>query len=183
MLARGSCRNCRRDYRSVKDHELKIYRRNDGKWCSRCSCCNAEQPYTRKDHAKQSELSDWQCKQCVAMAKGFSSNRPVGDKGRLFNKYMKSARKRGISWNLSFDQMFASYTGYCALTGWEISIDWTCQTASLDRIDSSKGYTQDNVQWVHSMVNMCKNKYDQDDFLRMCMAITVNVSKIAEAIE
>lgn len=30
--------------------------------------------------------------------------------------------------------------------------------ASLDRIDSSKGYTQDNIQWVISPINLMKNK-------------------------
>jgi hypothetical protein len=49
------------------------------------------------------------------------------------------------------------------------------QTASLDRIDSSKGYEIDNIQWVHVMVNMCKNKYPQDKFVEMCKAIASKV--------
>lgn len=30
------------------------------------------------------------------------------------------------------------------------------QTASLDRIDSSKGYTIDNVWWIHKQLNWMK---------------------------
>lgn len=48
-------------------------------------------------------------------------------------------------------------------------------TASFDRIDSSEGYTQGNVQWVHTMVNMCKNKYPQVDFIQMCKAVADKV--------
>lgn len=48
------------------------------------------------------------------------------------------------------------------------------QTASLDRIDSSKGYVEGNVQWVHKDVNMMKGIFDQDYFIQMCGRITQN---------
>ena len=69
----------------------------------------------------------------------------------------------------------SSYNGFCALTGWEIDMSYSNDTASLDRIESSKGYTKGNIQWVHSMVNMCKNKYSQDKFIEMCQAIADKV--------
>lgn len=171
MLNRESCRYCQKDYRTTKNADLKIYRNEDSKWCSKCSGCGKEQAYTRMDHAKQSELRDWQCKTCVSAARGYQDNKPVGDRNRLFNKFSKSARSRGIDWQLSVDDMFAGFDGKCALSGWEISIDYLCQTASLDRIDSTKPYTPFNIQWVHTMVNMCKNKYDQRKFIEMCKAI------------
>lgn len=171
MLDRESCRHCKKDYRTVKNVDLNIYRNSEGKWCSTCSGCGKEQPYTRMDHAKQSELRDWQCKSCVAQAKGFENNKPVGDRKRTFNKFIKSATSRGITWKLSIDEMFSCFSGKCALTGWDISIEYLCQTASLDRIDSSKPYEIGNIQWVHSMVNMCKNKYDQNKFIEMCNAV------------
>lgn len=59
--------------------------------------------------------------------------------------------------------------GKCALTGWNISI--IENTASPDRIDSSKGYVKDNIQWVHKNVNISKNMFDQDHFITMCHAI------------
>ena len=45
------------------------------------------------------------------------------------------------------------------------------QTASLDRIDSTKDYTLDNVQWVHKDVNRMKNIYDEEYFINMCVNI------------
>lgn len=44
-------------------------------------------------------------------------------------------------------------------------------TASLDRIVSTKGYVEGNVQWVCKMVNIMKNVYDQEDFINMCKKI------------
>lgn len=171
MLAKGVCRHCKVHYSHVVG-SVPIYRNAEGKWCSVCSGCGVEQGYTRKDHAKQSQLSDWQCKKCVAKAKGFSGNMPVGDEMRLYNKFRKSANSRGVLWDLSFTDFVGCYTGECALTGWELSMIYSDCTASFDRIDSSKPYELGNIQWVHTMVNMCKNKYGQDKFIKMCKAIS-----------
>jgi hypothetical protein len=44
-------------------------------------------------------------------------------------------------------------------------------TASIDRIDSSKGYEEGNIQWVHKHVNFMKRTYSQDYFIDMCKKI------------
>lgn len=43
--------------------------------------------------------------------------------------------------------------------------------ASLDRIDSSKGYTIDNVQWVHKDINKMKWNINQPEFLWLCDSV------------
>lgn len=174
MLGRGRCRYCKRDYRAVPKNTA-VYKNTDGKWCSTCSGCGVEQAYTRKDHAKQSETADWQCKKCVARAKGFSTNASIGREKCLYNKFRKNANSRGIEWNVTFEDFTSAFTGKCALTGWSISMKYSECTASLDRIDSSRPYTPENIQWVHSMVNMCKNKYPQSKFVEMCVAVADKV--------
>jgi len=39
------------------------------------------------------------------------------------------------------------------------------QTASPDRIDSTKGYATDNFQWVHKRINRMKNILSTDELL------------------
>ena len=173
MLKRGSCRYCKKDYRNIIN-DVPIYQNKDKKWCSICSGCGKEQAYTRKDHAKQSELSDWRCKKCVNGEKKFNNNRPVGDIKRLYNKFRKSANKRKINWNINIEDFEKCFTGKCKLTGWDISMSYSNSTASFDRINSSIGYEKNNIQWVHKMVNMCKNKYEQKDFIKMCKSIALN---------
>jgi hypothetical protein len=51
-------------------------------------------------------------------------------------------------------------------------------TASLDRIDSSSGYTVNNIQWVHKMVNGLKGFLSNDEFIFWCQKV---VSKHPEA--
>jgi hypothetical protein len=174
MLKRGSCRNCKIDYRSKNDSAFGVYKNEDGKWCSTCSGCGIEQAYTRKDHARQSSRANWLCRKCAYGNGSFQKNNSVGNEQRLFNKFKKSASQRNIVWDLTVETMFSSYDGKCALTGWDLSISYSNCTASLDRIDCSKGYTLENIQWVHVMVNMSKNKYKLEKFIEMCKAVAEN---------
>ena len=48
------------------------------------------------------------------------------------------------------------------------------RTASLDRIDSNKGYTIDNVQWVHKDINKMKMDLEEDVFIDNCKLIIEN---------
>ena len=171
MLDKGHCRHCKRDYRSTQNEQLNIYKNADGKWCSTCSGCGIEQAYKRKDHAKQSEVADWQCKSCVAESKGFAENQPVGDKTRVYRKFKNAANSRGVKFALTEEEFFADYTGACSLTGWPIGISYKDQSASVDRIDNNKGYEVGNIQWVHTMVNMCRGKRELSEFIRMCKAV------------
>jgi hypothetical protein len=176
MLERQRCRYCMNRYQTMRGYQGSIYQNVDGKWCSKCSGCGSEQAYTRKDHAKQSELADRKCKKCIGLEKGFSNNLPVGDVLRLYRKFQKAAAARSIAWELSLEDFKAAFNGVCSLTGWSISMEYSVHTASLDRIDSKLGYCKDNVQWVHTMVNMCKNKYEQDKFIDMCKAVAATKS-------
>ena len=45
------------------------------------------------------------------------------------------------------------------------------QTASLDRINSSKGYISGNVQWLHKTVNKMKLNMTDDEFVEWCRRI------------
>lgn len=81
-------------------------------------------------------------------------------------------------------QLFLDQNRRCALTGLEIGFDGTVKenkltntskrTASLDRVDSSKGYIEGNVQWVHKDINIMKNDLDNSTFLRYCSLVYEN---------
>lgn len=58
----------------------------------------------------------------------------------------------------------------CALSGIHFTED---RKPSLDRIDSNCGYTPNNIQLVLKEVNIMKSNFKQDDFIELCVAITV----------
>jgi RNase P subunit RPR2 len=165
-LNNGYCRKCVPHYRAADAPKNAA-----GKWISHCPKCGKEQAYTRPDHAKSSERQGWMCKPCSSS----SNNAHVGAEKRLYNKFRKSANTRKIYWGITFEDFTRCYTKKCALTGWDLSMEYGNCTASFDRIDSNLGYTPENIQWVHSMVNMCKNKYTQEKFIAMCKAVADKV--------
>lgn len=73
------------------------------------------------------------------------------------------------AWNL-----FQKQGGKCALSGIPLYFPEKSKgdyTASLDRIDSTKEYSIENVQWVHKHINIMKNKFPNQYFINMCKNI------------
>lgn len=72
--------------------------------------------------------------------------------------------------------LFLKQNRKCALTGIDLKIDTGDKNrdgnASLDRIDSSKGYIIGNVQWVHKDINYMKQEYSDNYFIEMCKKVS-----------
>lgn len=149
-----------------------------------CECGNErllDLWYAAKSGRKCSECGNRQCGVDNGYFKGYK-----GLYGNWINKLNKRNIKLGYDicdfdieylWNLYIDQ-----NKKCALTGLDIEMkvkdneayDGYRQIASLDRIDSKRGYCIGNIQWIHKDVNIMKNKFDQDYFLKICNLITLN---------
>jgi hypothetical protein len=76
-------------------------------------------------------------------------------------------------------EIFESQGKRCKLTGWQLAMFPTStsinsQTASLDRIDSTKGYVPGNIQWVHKHINMMKQHFPEEAFVEMCKAVALH---------
>ena len=94
----------------------------------------------------------------------------------MISGWRSSAKRRGHVWNLTkaqLDTQFNSQAGICALSGKSMVSDKRSPFRySLDRIDSSRGYCCDNIQFVCSAVNVMKNKLDEVVFVDFCHAIS-----------
>ncbi len=99
--------------------------------------------------------------------------------GEISSSYFNNIKKGAIHRNILFEitiqdvnNQWIKQTGICNLSGQKIEfISQRNYTASLDRIDSSKGYTIDNIQWIHKDINRMKNKFNQQYFVEMCSKI------------
>ena len=101
--------------------------------------------------------------------------------GTYFWRLGFGARQRKLEFNISAEyiwNLFLLQNKKCALSGLPIKFhdgtqkDFKNQTASLDRIDSSKGYIEGNVQWVHKTINRLKLDYKQEDFIYYCDTVS-----------
>jgi hypothetical protein len=94
-----------------------------------------------------------------------------------------SAKNRGIEFSVTYEyiwNLFLEQDRKCKYSG--ITIFFSRNniehimgqaTASLDRIDSSKGYIEGNLQWLHKRINIMKGNMSEKEFLDFCEAVTL----------
>jgi hypothetical protein len=90
-----------------------------------------------------------------------------------------SATSRNIEFLITIEDawdLFIKQDKKCKLSGLPITLrekskDYNA-SASLDRIDSSKGYTKENIQWIHKKINTMKMDLDEEIFFMYCRLIT-----------
>lgn len=107
----------------------------------------------------------------------FSGYKEIGS--HYWGHLLSNAKIRGIDVSITKEEVWDLYEKQnrrCALTGIPIIIATKNQTASLDRIDNSKNYEIDNLQWLHKDVNKMKNVHEQSYFIYLCRLISENSS-------
>ena len=120
--------------------------------------------------------------QRLGVARRKTSNRVYdGVSQNFMNRLRSRSEKKGLDFNITrkyLNDLFIRQEGKCKISGVEITLpkNWTdlstgAANASLDRIDSSKGYVKRNVQWVHKIVNQMKWDSDTSEFLDWCKTI------------
>lgn len=114
----------------------------------------------------------------------FDGNSPTYVHGEIRKNHYKniaySARHRSLDFQITPQyvwRLFLAQDRKCALSGVELVMDSMKtndkrRTASLDRIDSSVGYIEGNVQWVHKSVNLQKGSMSDKDLINWCHLIS-----------
>ena len=104
--------------------------------------------------------------------KGFKEIR-----AHFWRGYVVGAAARGLTFDLTMKyawSLFENQGRCCALSGVPLVFGAGKNirtTASLDRLDNSKGYVEGNVQWVHKIVNIMRNTLSVEDFLSWCRKV------------
>lgn len=99
--------------------------------------------------------------------------------GSFWCRVKLNAEKRHIEFNIDIEyawDIFVKQERKCVLSGIPIGFgklykNISKTTASLDRIDSSKGYIKNNIQWVHKDINKMKSNLNQEAFIRYCYMV------------
>ena len=75
-------------------------------------------------------------------------------------------------------EVWANQQGICTYTGlklllptWGDCIKKDIHLASVDRIDSSKGYERDNIQFVSAIANYAKNTFTHEQMVDFCKIV------------
>ncbi len=89
---------------------------------------------------------------------------------------IQGAKHRKLPFRLTIEEGWDLFLGQhrkCALSGRTIGFEHPkSNTASLDRIDSTRPYEKGNVQWVHRDLNYAKQSMTTEDFIQMCEEVS-----------
>jgi hypothetical protein len=195
-LGRTMCRGCARKLgkqkiskysSSVKVGDMfgswqivKYIRENGEKIECRC-VCGTSRMFKTSQMVKGKHPA--QCRKC-SIGVNASNWRGLGDMPMsVFTKIKLGAKKRNKSFSLTPEYIWELYkkqNGKCALSGLPISfieegknLSESKGNASLDRIDSSLGYIEGNVQWTHKHINSMKNEYSAEYFIKLCKEVVL----------
>jgi len=172
-----------------KEKEINIYSVSNIKGSRQtvsCGCNKKEKSRLRKG-IKYSKEHNFRCRQAK---RRFLPQ--LQSKKRWFYNIKQSAKYRKIEFKLIFEEAISIAEKPCFYTGiidtysalykktkkdcltrgnyfdeeyWSKSI---IKINGLDRIDSSKGYTIDNVVSCCNQANLAKSDYSQEEFILMC---------------
>ena len=147
-------------------------------WKCKCDCGNIKSVKTI--HLTQSKIVSCGCSRKVRgnqhpTWKGF---------GEISHTYFNSIRWGALKRDIVFDitiqdmwELFLKQNRKCTLSKLDLIPPvgrWDEFTASLDRIDPMKGYTKENVQWIHKDINKMKQALTQDHFINLCKQVATN---------
>lgn len=147
-------------------------------WLVKCRCGN-EKKMALSDLVKKPRREGQMPRSCGCYRKRNRSPKykGVGDlSSTKFRGIMAKAKRRGLPFAITIEyawELFLKQNKRCALTGMPLSLSPSsmeigASTASLDRIDSAKGYEIGNVQWVHVTLNFMKTSLSQSAFIEWC---------------
>ena len=101
----------------------------------------------------------------------------------FLNKIKNRCKANNIECNISeqyLEELWNRQSGSCYLTGEPLDLGYNNRsknrTASVDRIDSTKGYIEGNVCWVLKDLNMMKQGYSLEYFIGLCRKVVKHFS-------
>lgn len=151
----------------------------NGKKCWECRCKCGKLCYPTTYCLLKRKYKSCGCLRLKAITRSYKNI-----SGVWFGQNKKNARIRNLKFDLSIrylNNLLIKQDFKCALSNVKIKIIQGRRspktTASLDRIDSSKGYIKGNVQFVHKYVNLMKQDFKQDEFIQLCKLVYENSKK------
>lgn len=161
---------------------------NEKLYCYVCKEFKETSQFSPCKKAKLRNGKSYVCKQCQALAQRQrrEKQKDIDLLDFTLKKRLYDAQNRAKSKNQYYDidleflyQLWNQQEGKCALTGIPMTTTKHGRTntnVSIDRIDSSKGYTKDNIWLICSAVNFMKSNLNLEEFKQYCQAV-INYKK------
>ena len=143
-------------------------------WVCKCDCGNITTATTTS--LRQGKVTSCKCNQYKSGAGVYNYTGYEDITGARWYVIKDGAYKRGYEFEITKEmvwELWKKQEGRCSFTG--LPITFKDSSASVDRIDNSKGYTLDNITLVHKDINLMRNKFSVEYFKEMCKRVVENV--------
>jgi len=154
-------------------------------WECECDCGNQVTDLTTN------ALRTGKIKSCGCLRSEAAKRRRTGTKnipGAYFCSLRNSARKRDLELSVDIEylqNLLEEQDFKCALSGRALVMnventyflrkgEKPLNTGSVDRIDSSLGYVEGNVQWIHKDLQSPKSSLTNQEFYELCKLVVEN---------
>ena len=150
-----------------------------------CYKCKETKPVSEFPKSKKNKDGLFSyCKKCKAKLNATNQTTPKGRAYKLLSdaRYNKKGKRAHLEKTLMLQDILPTLEiGKCELTG--LPFDFTpsknsfrnLYSPSLDRIDSNKGYTKNNVRIVLSSVNCALGEYTDEEMLPILEAMVKGI--------
>lgn len=148
-------------------------------WLCRCECGKEKEIVSQSLTGGKSKSCGCLAHDSIRIKRGMKYNDISGE---YWSRIQSQAQMREFNFTINQEyawNLFLKQCRKCAITGVDIVLTSRHtkpkikQTASLDRIDNTKGYIEGNVQWVHWRINNMKSNMTQLDFINWCKLVVM----------
>lgn len=166
------CKNCGKEFEKPLTEIRRNEKLNRPNFCSR-TCVGKNNSNNFGDRRSNYNISQ------------HSNNRMDGYS--KFKYHYRTIKNRYKEINVTIDDLknqWDKQNGICEFTGVQLILSTYTKieknpinAASLDRIDSSRGYLKDNIRWVSRSINWMKNDMSDEMTWELCKLIGDNIIK------
>lgn len=157
--------------------------------CTMCGDYKDKSDFYTSNNPKNTYKLAYLCKDCSKKRTHSYRNTEHGFWVTMWNNLYNSAKNRGLEVGITKEDITAlwdSQKGLCALTGLpmeKVKVSRTVRAgclnqfrASVDRIDSNKGYVKGNIRMVCAYVNVMKSDQTDEQLKFWCEAILKGIN-------
>jgi len=160
--------------------EISNKRNTSGNLYRKCKCDCGNYKYVTQGNLTSGNVTSCGCNK-KTRGKYHKLYRGYQDISQWYwSRIQRNALRRKIDFSITKEyawEVWERQGKRCSLSGQQLCFSRSKSsnfTASLDRIDSSKGYIEGNIQWVHKDINKMKSDFTDERFIEICKLVSEN---------
>ena len=171
-----TCDTCNKEFEKARNEYNRRIRLGKDKFYCSMSCAGKSPEQLEHLRSMKDRFPVWE--RYKKPEDEYSKFRPIL---KMLRSRVKD-RPRDLNLTLEYlKEIWETQEGKCPFTGFDLELrrykddsQLNIKSASLDRIDNSKGYVQGNVRFVSVMFNFARNKFSDEEVIEFAQAVIKN---------